>query len=119
MLFRSNGAMNNISPEVLEAGKIDGTTWISELWLIIIPMIFPTISVSLMGTAAGLLGATGPILIFTQGNYGTTTLNYWIFSQVKFSSNYELPATLGFLMSCVSIPLVFLVRKITEKVEVY
>ena len=114
-----NGAMNNISPEVLEAGKIDGTTWFSELTRIILPLIWPTLSVNLMFTVAGLLGASGPILVFTDGKYGTTTLSFWIFSQVKYSTNVELPAAMGLLMSCISIPLVFLTRWLTEKVEVY
>ena len=114
-----NGAMNNISPELLEAGKIDGTTWFTELIKIIIPLIWPTLSVNFMFTVAGLLGASGPILVFTNGNYGTTTLNFWIFSQVKYADNIELPATMGLLMTCVSIPLVLLVRRLTEKVEVY
>lgn len=114
-----NGAMNNISPEILEAGKIDGTTWLSELIRIIIPLIWPTLSVNLMFTVAGILGASGPILVFTNGNYGTMTLNFWIFSQVKYADNIELPATMGFLMTCISIPLVLLVRHLAEKVEVY
>lgn len=114
-----NGAMNNISPEILEAGKIDGTTWFGELVRLIIPLIWPTLSVNLMFTVAGLLGASGPILVFTNGQYGTTTLSFWIFSQVKYSTNVELPATMGLLMSCISIPLVFLARWLTEKVEVY
>ncbi len=114
-----NGAMNNISPEILEAGKIDGTTWFSELTRIIIPLIWPTLSVNLMFTVAGLLGASGPILVFTQGNYGTTTLSFWIFSQVQYADNIELPATMGFLMTCISVPLVLIVRRLAEKVEVY
>ena len=114
-----NGAMNNISPEILEAGKIDGTNWLKELIFLIIPLIWPTLSVNLMFTVAGILGASGPILVFTGGNYGTTTLSFWIFKQVQYANNVELPATLGLLMSCISIPLVFLVRWLTEKVEVY
>lgn len=114
-----NGAMNNISPEILEAGKIDGTTWFSELIRIIIPLIWPTLSVNLMFTVAGLLGASGPILVFTAGNYGTTTLSFWIFAQVQYADNIELPATMGLLMTCISIPLVLFVRYLAEKVEVY
>lgn len=113
------GAMNNISPEILEAGLIDGTNWFSELIKIIIPLIWPTLSVSMMFTVAGLLGSSGPILVFTNGAYGTTTLSFWIFQQTRYSSNYELAATLGFIMTVISVPLVLLVRKIADKVEEY
>lgn len=114
-----NGAMNNISPSILEAGRIDGTTWFSELKNIVLPCIWPTLSVSIMFTVAGLLGSSGPILVFTGGKAQTTTLSFWIFAQVNYSNNVELPATMGFLMSCISIPLVLLVRRLAEKVEVY
>lgn len=117
--FLWSGAMNGISYEILEAGKIDGTTWWSELVKIIIPLIWPTLSVSLIFTAAGLLGSTGPVLVFTEGKYSTSTLSFWIFAQVQYSNNYELPAAMGFLMSAISIPLVFIVRHYAEKVEVY
>ena len=114
-----NGAMNNISSAVLEAGKIDGTTWFSELTRIIIPLIWPTLSVSLMFTVAGILGSSGPILVFTGGRAGTTTLSFWIFKQVKYANDVELSSTIGLLMSCISIPLVLYVRHLSEKVEVY
>ncbi len=114
-----SGAMHGIDPEILEAGKIDGTNWFNELTRIIIPLMWPTLSVSIMFLVAGILGSSGPILLYTNGAYDTQTLSFWIFSQVTYSGNYELPATLGLLMSCFSIPLVFIVRHFAEKVEVY
>jgi len=114
-----SGAMHQTPPEVLEAAQIDGVTWFQELTRIIIPLMWPTLSVNLMFTAAGLLGSTGPILLFTNGRYDTTTLSFWIFSEVTYNGNYEVAAALGALMSCISIPLVFLVRKLATNVEVY
>ncbi len=126
-----SGAMHGISPEILEAGEIDGTNWFKELTLIVIPLMWPTLSVTLMGLVAGILGSSGPLILYTQGLHGTMTLSYWIFDKVNtatkggavtdINSNaaYELPSALGLLMSCISIPLVFLVRHFAEKVEVY
>ena len=114
-----SGAMNQTSPDVLEAAKIDGANWFQELTRIIIPLMWPTLSVNLMFTAAGLLGSTGPILVFTNGAYDTTTLSFWIFSEVTYNGNYEIAAALGLIMSCISVPLVFIVRHFSSKVEVY
>ena len=119
-----SGAMHSIDASVIEAGKIDGVGWLGELVYIIIPLIFPTLSVSLMFLVAGILGASGPILVFTNGQYGTSTLAFWIFNKVQGANSggaecYELPAAMGLLMSCISIPLVLLVRWLSEKVEVY
>jgi ABC-type sugar transport system permease subunit len=72
-----------------------------------------------MFTVAGILGASGPILLFTNGNYGTTTLSFWIFSQVVYSGNSELPAALGLMMTLLSLPLVFTVRHFAKKRELY
>ena len=38
------GAMNSLSPEMLEAGEIDGCNWFQELIYLVIPGIWPTLS---------------------------------------------------------------------------
>jgi ABC-type sugar transport system permease subunit len=113
------GAMKNAGYDVLEAARVDGANWLQELVHVLLPLIWPTLSIALMFMVAGILGASGPILVFTNGNYGTSTLSFWIFSQVQTGASYERPAALGLLMSAVSIPLVLTVRHFAAKVEMY
>lgn len=110
-----NGAMRAVDPQMLEAGQIDGCNWFQEFIYIILPSIWPTISTILILSAAGFLGASGPILPFTQGDYGTMTLAYYTFSLVSGTSgqtDYYLASAIGLCMTAISFPLAMIVKKV-------
>lgn len=109
------GAMKAVDPQILEAGQIDGCNWIQEFFYIILPSIWPTLSTILILMAAGFLGATGPILPFTAGDYGTMTLSYYTFSLVSGTSgqsDYYLASAIGLCMTFISFPLAMIVKKV-------
>lgn len=110
------GAMNSINSEMLEAARIDGCSWFQELVRIIIPTIWPTISTIVILSFASLLGSTGPILAFTKGEAGTTTLSFYIYKLVSGVgtgvTDLNLACAIGLAMTVVSLPLVFLVKRI-------
>ncbi|MBQ3046850.1 MAG: sugar ABC transporter permease [Clostridia bacterium] len=119
------GAMNSISPDVLEAGELDGCNWFQEFYLLIIPMIWPTIStVILLGTIS-CLGGSGPVLAFTRGEYDTYTLGYMLYEMVgrvdgmEGYQNFHLASALGLCMTCVSFPIAMIVKRLvySEKKE--
>lgn len=111
------GAMNAIGEDVIDAGKIDGAGPFRELLSIVIPAIWPTLGTMLLLSSTGILGASGPILLFTQGEFGTNTLSYWIYDMTIASggsgANQEYAATVGMLMTVVTLPIVFTVKKLT------
>ncbi len=116
------GAMNSLSPEMLEAAELDGVNWFQELIYIIIPSIWPTLSTMLILCAAGFLGATGPILAFTQGSFKTMTLSYYIYALVSGAGadqDLYLASAIGLCMTAISFPLALVVKKIVygEKKE--
>ena len=109
------GAMKSIDPQMLEAGEIDGCNWFQELIYIILPSIWPTISTILILSAAGFLGASGPILPFTQGKYGTMTLAFYNFALVSgtgANTDYYLASAIGLCMTVISFPLAMVVKRI-------
>ena len=112
------GAMRSVDPQMMEAGQIDGCNWFQEFIYIILPSIWPTISTILILSAAGFLGASGPILAFTKGNYGTTTLSYYIYSLIAgadttgVSKDLNLASAIGLCMTAISFPLALIVRKV-------
>lgn len=109
------GAMKAVNPQLLEAGEIDGCNWIQEFLYIILPSIWPTISTILILSAAGFLGATGPILPFTQGEYGTMTLAFYNFALVSgmgAKTDYFLASAIGLCMTAISFPFALIVKKI-------
>lgn len=105
------GAMNRIPKDVLEYAKLDGCSSFRELVQIIIPMIWPTLSTQLLFSISGIFVASGPILLFTKGQFKTMTLGYFILEQVEGGS-YEYPSAIGLFFTLISIPIVLITRKI-------
>ncbi len=109
-------AMNSINSEMLEAARIDGCNWFQELIRIILPTIWPTVSTIIVLSFAGILGSTGPILAFTKGEVGTMTLAFYIYQLVSGAgtgvTDLNLAAAIGIGMTIVSLPFVFLVKRV-------
>ncbi len=111
-----SGAMARISKEVQEAAVLDGVTMWQELWNIYIPLMWPTISMTIVTSFAGIFGATGSILLFTPNFTETFTFGYWIYDQVRRYQSYYIPSALGILFTLVAYPICLLVRKIVTSI---
>lgn len=117
------GGMSRIPVEILEAAKLDGCGPARELVTILFPLIWPTFSTQLIFTMTGLFNSTGPILLFTNGQYETSTLAFWIFSQVYGngvvggSGTYNLVSCAGLCFTLAGVPLILLARKLVNKVD--
>ena len=119
-----HGALARIPYEIIEAAKLDGCGPIRECRSIIFPLVWPTFSTLLIFHLTGLFTASGPILLFTNGEFETTTISYWIFTQVYGtgavggSGNYGLVSAAGLCFTAVGLPIILLVRKLVEKIPV-
>ena len=112
------GAMGRLPEDVLEAGRIDGISWWRELFSVILPMCWGTISTTLLFAVTGLFNASGPILLFgMNGQFETTTINFYIFQQVHDQAVYNYPAAIGLFFTLVNIPIVFGFRWLINKVD--
>lgn len=114
ILFRS--AMNRIPREIFEAAALDGISMFKELTSIIIPLIWPTLSSMLILSIAGMFGSQGPILLFTNGNYGTMTIGHAMYLQYKEYGQVSRAAAIGLLFTIIGIPLVFFSRWCANKI---
>lgn len=106
--------MNRIPLELFESAKIDGAGFVCEFFRIAIPLIWPTISSMVIFNMAGMFGYLGPIMLMTEGSYNTSTIGYYIFSNVT-SGDPKLmyyPAALGMFFTIVAAPLILLTRKL-------
>lgn len=111
-----SGAMAKIPREITEAALLDGVGMWKELWYIVIPLMWPTISMQIVVSFAGIFGASGNILLFTPNVKSTWTLGYWIFDQVRQYQSYYIPATLGLVFTVIAFPLGLLVRKLVNSI---
>ena len=113
------GAIHRIPEDVIEYGKLEGIKPLREMVTIIVPMIWPTISTMITLMMTGLFTSSGPILLFTEGSYGTTTISYWIFTMVYGASSgmYPLASAVGLFFTIIGLPVVLGVKYLMNKID--
>lgn len=109
------GAMNRIPVEVLESARLDGCNGWHEFWSLIFPLTFGTYATFFLMSLCGIFAASGPILYMTQGAANTTTLGYWLFSQV-IDGSYNYPSAVGLVFTLLGIPILIVSRWVINKI---
>lgn len=109
------GAIHRIPADVMEYARLDGVGMTRELCQIVVPMIWPTISTLIIFATAGLFTNQGPILLFTEGQFKTMTIGYYIFDQVQ-NNSYYYPSAIGLIFTAIGFPLVLIVKYFINKV---
>ena len=113
------GTFARVPQEVLESAKLDGCGPMRELVQLIIPMISATLITMLILKLTGLFSSSGPLILFTNGKYGTLTLAYWIWETVlEGSGNYNTVAATGLVFTAIAVPLILTIRYYLEKIPV-
>ena len=114
-------AMNEIDDGILEAGRIDGiNSMFSELWYIILPLIYPTISTFLITGFAAILTNAGSLATFYMYDapYEAYNMGYLYWQQVAVATSYVSYPKLaagGLLMTFIVAPLTILLKYLLEK----
>lgn len=112
-----NGAISRLPKEVIESARIDGIGMFKEFTLIIVPMIWPTI------TTLFVIGTTAVFTIFLQNmllaNGGpdgaSRTIAYMVVEMVR-GGNLTDAATLGVIFTIIGIPIILLIKHFMEKI---
>ena len=114
-------ALSRIPAEIIESAQLDGVTPIVEFLKICVPLIWPTLQIILLQKIAGILSADGPILLLTNGEYGTYTLGFWSYMQVYGQGSGEntmcFSAAVGLCMTAVVAPIALLSKYLMGKVN--
>ena len=111
-----SGTLSRIPGEIVDSCKIDGAGFYTEFITMSIPLIWPTLSTLILLNIVGIFGASGPILLFTQGEYGTSTIAYWIYRSTVITPNYNYASAVGLVFTLVGLPIVFMARWLMNKV---
>ena len=114
------GAITGVDQSVMEYGEIDGLGTLGKFWYIVLPSIWPTITVFIVSGVAGIFTNQGATYSFFDlwALDETYTLGYWMFVLVKGSvsfAEYPLAATAGICFTIVATPLVLLVKYLLER----
>lgn len=117
------GGMSRIPYDLIEYGKLEGVGPIREFVSVVLPLIWPTFVTMVSLQIINIFGATGSVLILTDGQNGTTTLAFWMYKMVldAVEGEYHHVAALGLIFTVITIPLVVVCRwfmnKFGEEVE--
>ena len=121
ILMYSN-AMSGISTEVVESAHLDGATGFREFWHITLPLVYPTLSTFLITGVAGIFG--NQLALFSFYGEGAKselwTYGYFLYIETKRVASagreaYPRLSAMGMVLTCVVIPVTFLVRFLLEK----
>ncbi len=116
------GNINRLPSEVFESARLDGIGIFRELVSLVIPMIMPLLTITVVTGVNTVLGVYMPPMLITKGGPGgqTKTIAYIIMDWTK-GGEESVGAAAGLMFSCVAIPLVFTLKyfmeKVTPKVE--
>ena len=115
--------LNNVSPDQVEAGRLDGAKGLKMLWHVILPQLRPATFIAIVVTVIGALRSFDLISIMTQGGpYGSSrVLAYYMYETALSEYGYRMGygaaiATVLFLIMMVYIT-IFLVRMYTQEQE--
>ena len=117
------GAMEQISPSVLEAGQLDGATSWQEFIHIILPGIMPTVGTFMVAGVA--LAFTNQINLYNffggSAQAEVQTIGYYMFKLtsegVSVKSDYPYLSALGLMCTLIAVIPTFLLRKYFAKFE--
>lgn len=114
-----SGAMSGIDESIIEAAQLDGVSFFQELYLIVFPLIFPTIVTFITVGVAAIFTNQMNLYSFygSKAPNDVSTLGYYFYKETIKATIGEYPylAAFGLVMSCFSIPVTIGVRKLLEK----
>lgn len=118
------GTMSRVPESLIEAGKLDGMSVMQELVYIILPLVYPLLSVGLVTSVPSLFTNQLYIFAFFRETAGPRlyTLGYYLFIQIIGSSTasvakYPFAAAGGILITLVVAPLTFGMRWLVNKFD--
>lgn len=117
------GAICGVNQSTIEAAEIDGVGTLGRLWHVILPAIWPTVTVFIMASFAGFFTNQGATFSFfgtgTQAKDESYTFGYWLFVLVngndKSQTEYPMAATAGVVFTIIAVPITLLSKWLLEK----
>lgn len=117
------GGMSRIPMDLIEYGQLEGVKPFQEFVHVILPLLWPTLVTIVTLQIIGIFGSSGAILVLTDGQYGTSTLSFWMYKQVQagVTSEYNHVSAMGLVFTALTIPLVvggrWIMNRFGEEVE--
>ena len=115
------GAMGNLPEDVMEYSRLEGVNYFHEFFRVVIPMIWPTVMVGVLGsiTIMFTLFLQVDLMTVNGGTKGQAmTIAYMINGYVK-SRDLGRASTYGVIFTIIAMPIIILIRKTLDKISAY
>lgn len=114
------GTMKRIPEEIFESARIDGATFLTEIKSIILPLIWPVMSILYLTIFTSFMTAEGGVRLTTQGSNNTMTMGFFMWqklygSNVRGLYTLNYPSAINILITILSIPIVLTTRFLFNK----
>lgn len=118
VLMYSN-VVAGISPEITDASKIDGASSFGEFIHVVLPAVYPTMTVFVVTTVAGVFTNQIGLLDFFGTSSSVTTVGYVLYVMTETSSanlaDYPSLSAFALLLTVITIPITLIVKYLMEK----
>ncbi len=118
-----SGAYSKIPTELFEVGRLEGLPFVKEFFSVSVPLIWPTIVISMITNLATVFTFDGGVFLYTMGARETATMGFYIYYmtfQIAGSADvmnpfYGYPAAVGVTLTAITIPAVLFGKLFLEK----
>ncbi len=122
-LIINTSTMSTVPQELIEYGKLEGITMRKEFMHVVLPLVYPLITVQCLGLFVGLFTAAGPLYaIYAEmaPDY-TVTYGYYIFTRVigrnASEAYYGFTAASNLAIGLISVPIVYFTKWLLERFD--
>jgi alpha-glucoside transport system permease protein len=113
-----SASLKSISTELLEAARVDGANELQVLWMIITPLLMPTLTVVATTMVIQALKVFDIVYVLTAGAYDTDVIASQMFTQLAGAGHYGRAAAVGVVLLIAVIPILAInVRRFRQQEE--
>lgn len=119
-LIINTSTMSTVPQELIEYGRLEGITMRKEFMHVVLPLVYPLITVQCLGLFVGLFTASGPLyaIYAEMAPEYTMTYGYYIFTRVigrnASEAYYGFTAASNLAIGLISVPIVYFTKWLLE-----
>ena len=103
-----SAALKGIPDEIIEAANIDGASRFTKFWRIMVPMIYPTLTVVTITMIINILKIFDVVYINTGGAFHTSVIAQEFYDQLFNFQNYGLGSALAVVLFVAILPVMII-----------
>ncbi len=113
-----SGSISRLPEDIFEYSKLEGTPLMKEMFGIVIPLIWPTITTTFILGLTSVFGVMLQPMMICPGDSAVQTIALRIYNSVGAANEASRPSIIayGLLLSVMALPIILLVRFVMERI---